>query len=166
MPRCCVRGWLPQPVYADMGLGLCAKGSLAAGDGDRKHKPSHTTAHQRQHQGDALLLFWRDHHGAKRRKSTIDAKESETSMPRLGIKKPIEWIAAALAENGHLVRHGAGNRAKSRQTLTRSCTVFRWSDSPTFRTLPPARNSQRISALCAISVISVRRIEQRYTRTV
>jgi DNA-binding Lrp family transcriptional regulator len=81
-------------------------------------------------------------------------------------RSTIKDHAAALAENGHLVRHGAGNRAKSRQTLTRSCTVFRWSDSPTFRTLPPARNSQRILALCAISVVSVRRIEQRYARTV
>ena len=44
------------------------------------------------------MLFRRDHHGAKRRKSTIDAKEPETSMPRLGIEKPIEWIAVTLTQ--------------------------------------------------------------------
>jgi hypothetical protein len=44
------------------------------------------------------LLFRRDHHCAKRRKSTIDAKESETSMPPLGAKKPIEWIAVTLTQ--------------------------------------------------------------------
>jgi hypothetical protein len=96
-------GWLPQPVNADMGLGLCAKGSLAAGDGDRSISPLYELGivawielDRLQSGGNPRLfarLFWRDHHGAKRRKSTIDAKESETSMPRLGIKKPIEWIA-------------------------------------------------------------------------
>jgi hypothetical protein len=44
-------GWLPQPVNADMGLGLCAKGSLAAGDGDRKHKPPFYEAHPAWNRG-------------------------------------------------------------------------------------------------------------------
>ena len=51
MPRCCVMGWLPQPVNADMGLGLYVKGSLAAGDGDRKHKPRFYEAHTAWNRG-------------------------------------------------------------------------------------------------------------------
>jgi Fic family protein len=38
-------------------------------------------------------------------------------------RSTIKDHAAALAENGHLVRHGAGNGAKSRQTLTRSLPI-------------------------------------------
>jgi hypothetical protein len=44
------------------------------------------------------FLFRCDHYGAKACKSTIDAKEPETGMPRLRIEKSIERIAVALTQ--------------------------------------------------------------------